>query len=264
MTPIANKGLDLYIIKDGNWQFAGVGKPDSICSLAVVAKNMDKSDKECLLYLPLYDQVSNVAIGIDEGSTIKAGAEPFKKQILIYGSSIAQGASASRPGMAYPARLSRKTGLNFLNLGLTGSAKMENAHADMVASISADAFILDCVPNPSPAEIKQRTAYLVNSIRAKHPTAAIIVVQSIIREGGYFDQKLGETVRQQNLNILKEVESLQQNGTKDLYLIKADDLLGHDHEGTTDGTHPNDIGFDRMLMVLEPAIMEILQRYKIH
>jgi len=263
MTSIANKGLDLYIKNDGKWQFAGAGRPEARCSEAVIVKNMDSSEKECLLYLPLYDKVSDVEIGIDDGSTIKAGAEPFRKRILIYGSSIVQGSSASRPGMAYPARLSRATGLNFINMGLSGSAKMEKAAADLVASVDADAFVLDCIPNPSPEEIKQRTAYLVNAIRAKHPSAPIILVQSVIREHGYFDQKVGERVRQQNENARKEFELLQQKGVKNIYFIPADQLLGDDHEGTTDGTHPNDIGFDRMLQVLKPAILDILTKHGI-
>ncbi len=82
--------------------------------------------KECLLYLPLYDQVDQVEIGVAKNAMIEAAATPFKKRILVYGSSIVQGASASRPGLAYPARMSRETGLNFLNLGFSGSAKMEN------------------------------------------------------------------------------------------------------------------------------------------
>src|SRR5690606_17337574 len=122
----------------------------------------------------------------------KPGEQPFHHRILVYGSSIVQGASASRPGLAYPARLSRSTGLNFLNLGMGGSAKMEKEVADMIADIPADAFVLDCVPNSFPAEIRERTGYLIKTIRAKHPQAPIIVMQSVIRETGYFNRVTGE------------------------------------------------------------------------
>jgi len=156
MTAISGKGLDLYIKKNGKWQFAGVGKPSGDCTESYLVKNMNNSEKECLLYLPLYDETLKLEIGLDPGTLIFGLADPFSKRILIYGSSITQGASASRPGMAYPARLARETGLNFLNLGLSGSAKMEMAAANMIALIKADAFILDCVPNSSPQEITDR------------------------------------------------------------------------------------------------------------
>ncbi len=263
LTAIANKGLDLYIKKDGKWQFAGVGQPNATCSESVLVKNMDDSEKECLLYLPLYDSVNEVEIGVEKNAELKPGAPPFQKQILIYGSSIVQGASASRPGIAYPARLSRETGLNFINLGFSGSAKMEKSVADMVASFPADAYILDCIPNSTPQQIKDRTANFVNTIRKNHPKAPIIVIPTIVREHGFFDLLVGQQVAAQNIAIKAQVKSLQQSGVKDLYLIGEGNLLGLDHEGTTDGTHPNDIGFDRMLQQLKPELMAIFKRYGI-
>lgn len=253
MTAIAFEGLDLYIKKDGKWQFAGVGKPTKDTTETVLAQNMDNLEKECLIYLPLYDEVSNVSIGIDEASSISALPNPFKGKIAVYGSSIVQGASASRPGLAYPARLARETGLNFINLGVSGNAKMEKAAADMVAAVDADAFVLDCIPNSSPQEIEERTAYLIRTIRAHHPKAPIVMIQTLIREHGYFDQAVGNRTSEQNRMITQQIELLQKE-ISNLYFIKGADLLGNDHEGTTDGTHPNDLGFDRMLQVIKPFL----------
>lgn len=259
ITPIVNKGLDLYIKREGKWVFAGVGRPSNVCSEYIMVENMDNSEKECLLYLPLYDEVKSLQIGVDSGYQVVRGINPFKKKVVIYGSSITQGASASRPGMAYPARLSREMGVNFINLGLSGNGKMEKEVADMLATIDADAFVLDCFANPSPEQIAQRTGYLVKAIRAKHPNAPIIIIQSVIRESGNFNQVVRERVRQQNENAYQEYQQLIKKGVKNLYLIKGDNLLGKDHEGTTDGVHPNDIGFDRMLQVIQPELTRILK-----
>ncbi|WP_266202451.1 SGNH/GDSL hydrolase family protein [Pontibacter kalidii] len=263
MTAIAYEGLDLYIKKDGRWQFAGVGRPDGDCTEYTLVRNMAEGEKECLLYLPLYDEATNLEIGVAEGASIQPLPDPFEKRILMYGSSILQGASASRPGMAYPARLSRDTGLNFLNLGLSGSAKMEKAVADMITTVEADAFVLDCVPNSSPEEIRERTAYLVNTIRQHHPKAPILVIPSTVRENGAFDQVIGNRVKAQNKQIEEEVNKLLRSGVKDLYLLSYKKQLGDDHEGTVDGSHPNDLGFDRMLLQLKPQIVSILKKYKI-
>lgn len=263
LTPIANKGLDLYIKKNGQWQFAGVGRPTGECTEGMLVEEMDESEKECLVYLPLYDELTKLEIGVAQNARLESMASPFKKRVLIYGSSIVQGASASRSGLAYPAMLSRATGLNFMNMGVSGSAKMEKAAADLVAATPADAYILDCVPNSSPEEIKERTAYLVEQIRKQHPAAPIIVMQSVIREHGYFNNKVGERVKQQNIQIKKEFEALQKKGVKHLYFIRAENFLGSDHEGSTDGIHPNDIGFYRMVQVIQPVITEVLKKHGI-
>ncbi|MFT3902676.1 MAG: SGNH/GDSL hydrolase family protein [Niabella sp.] len=260
MTPIMNKGLDLYIKRDGVWQFAGVGRPDAVCNEYVLVQNMDESEKECLLYLPLYDEVKSLSVGIDSGYHISAGEDPFKKKrVVVYGSSITQGASASRPGMAYLARLSRDMGVNFINLGLSGNGKMEKEVADMVANIRADAFVLDCFANPSPEQIIQRTAYMVKAIRAAHPAAPIVLIQAGFRESGNFDSAIANISRLKDKNVQTEFEKLKKEGIKRLYLILADDLLGRDHEGTTDGIHPNDLGFDRMLQVIKPEMVKIFR-----
>ena len=263
MTAIAYEGLDLYIKRDGKWQFAGVGRPaTSTCNEYTLVENMEQGTKECLLYLPLYDETVSLQVGVEADATIKAGPNPFNKNILIYGSSIVQGASASRPGLAYPARLSRETGYQFLNLGVSGNAKMEPAVADMVAAMDMDAFILDCVPNASPEEVTERTANLVRTIRAKHPDVPIIAIQSIFREGGNFNRAIAERVAAQNVNFKHEIEQLQQE-VDGLYLITEDGLLGDDHEASVDGTHPNDMGFDRMLQKIRPAVLEILKAHGI-
>lgn len=263
MTLIAQKGLDLYIKKEGKWQFAGVGRPDGTCNEATIVKNMDTSAKECMLFLPVYDELKSLEIGVDDGSKIETLANPFRKKIVIYGSSIVHGASAGRPGMAYPAMLSRKTGLYFINLGISGNAKMEKSAARMVGDIQADAFVLDCVPNPSPAEIKERAAYFVKTVREKHPKAPIILIETIIRESGNFDLNTRDRVKKQNEEITAAFNLLKNTGIKDIYLITSAKLLGDDHDATTDGTHPNDLGFYRMAEQLGPQITKILNQYHI-
>ena len=107
---------------------------------------MDNTEKECLLYLPLFSEIKSLRIGIKESANISAIDYPFKKKILIYGSSIVHGAEASRAGTTYVAKLSRRTGINFINLGFSGNARMENSMADCLADI--EACLLDTSPSP--------------------------------------------------------------------------------------------------------------------
>ena len=62
--------------------------------------------RDYLLYLPLYNGVSSVEIGLPKSAKLmKAPAYPaHKKPIVFYGTSITHGASASRPGMVHTAK----------------------------------------------------------------------------------------------------------------------------------------------------------------
>lgn len=264
MTLIASRGLDLYIKKNDQWIFAGAGIPDdSLTSEHRIVTNMTDGMKECLLFLPLYDELLDLEVGIEQGTTIAPLDVAWKGKVVIYGSSITQGTSASRPGMAYPAQLTRNMGYEFVNLGFSGSGKMEQSVGKMVADVEdVDLFVLDCAANPSPEQIAERTEPFVKLIREKHPRVPILMIESVVREGGNFDQKIQQRVSGQNANFRKAYNHLVEGGMKNLYLIKGDNLLGHDHEGTVDGTHPNDVGFDRMLKVIQPEIRKILDRGK--
>ena len=67
-----------------------------------IVKNMLPQEREFMLYLPLYDGIDKLEIGIDPGAEIVASelnSPDRENPIVMYGTSILQGASASRPGM---------------------------------------------------------------------------------------------------------------------------------------------------------------------
>jgi sugar lactone lactonase YvrE len=257
---IGQKGLNIYIKRDGKFQYAGTGVPtvNAASHSATLVENVAAGEKECLVYLPLYEEITSLRIGVTSGSTLLPIPNPFRGKVLVYGSSITQGASAARTGLAYPSIMARNTGIHFINLGLSGSAKMEPAVADMITAFNADAYILDCVPNANSSEIRDNTAPLVQKIRAKHPSSPIILIQSVVREMGNFNQTTRNNVQTQNTLFQTEYDKLVAAGLTGLTMIPATDLLGHDHEGSVDGTHPNDLGFERMVDVIQPIITPII------
>lgn len=263
LTPVNNNGFDLYIKVNESWQFAGSVSTTTTCNEQFIVNNMVDGERECLLFFPTYKEVKSLEIGVDKNAYLNSQDNPFSKRIVVYGSSIVQGASASRPGMSYTNKLSRMTGYHFINLGFSGSAKMEPEVADMLAEMPADAFILDCVPNSNPAQVKERTNQLVKKIRRNHPDTPIIILQSLIRQHGYFNKVIERHVRDQNINILNEVIRLIEEGDDKIHFITSENWLGDDYEGTIDGTHPNDLGMDRMLNVLAPRIVKLLKDYQL-
>lgn len=263
LTAIANKGLDVYIKnKKGEWQYAISKGTFKECDELKLAEHLGNSEKEFLVYLPIYDETKKLEFGVADGYTIEALPNPFKKQIVVYGSSIVHGASASRSGMTYPAIISRRTGLNLVNFGVSGNAKIEKEMAHMLADLNPDLFILDCVPNSSPQQVEERTAYFVEYLRQRHPNTPIIMIPSVVRELSFFNEYWGKRVLDQNKQWKEEYEKLIAKGVKHLYYLDDDYLIGDDHEGTTDGTHPNDLGFMRMADKIQPFVLEVLKKHE--
>ncbi len=265
MTPIAHSGLDLYCLKDGKWQFVSPGRPEkgALDQSQIIIRRMDTTMKQFLLYLPLYNSVTNLSIGVNIKSVIKAPqkvAVDKAKRIVIYGSSIVQGASASRPGMAYPAMLQRKLGMDIINLGFSGNAKMEMEVAKYLVSIAADCYVLDCIPNQTPKQVSERALPFIKYLRDKRPNTPIILVETVIREHGYFDQQVGSNVRKQNENINKAYLQLLKENYKQIYYIPAMAFMGNDHEGTADGTHLTDLGFSRIAEAVFKELQKVLGR----
>lgn len=266
MTPIAHSGMDLYCFKEGKWQYVSVAKPTKGTEQdQVIIQNMDGTMKQFMLYLPLYNGISDLQIGVHESAAINKPAQPginTSKRIVVYGSSIVHGASASRSGMAYPAILQRRTGYDVINLGFSGNAKMEPEMAAYIASVQADCYVLDCIPNPSPEQIRSRAPYFIKYIREHQPNTPIVLVETLFRQNGLFDQQIGENVRKQNEEIKKAYEKLKQEGVKNIFYIESDKLIGDDHEATIDGVHLTDLGFMRIADAILPVIKKAMNEKK--
>lgn len=264
MTPIVHSGLDLYAMRDGKWVWAGVGRPvNKIEAEAVVVNNMDPSVKQFMLYAPTYNELTSLEIGVAPEASMGLPSKPgidTTKRIVMYGSSIMQGASASRPGMAYPAIIARRTGWDVVNLGFSGAGKMEFPVAEAIATMKASAFVLDCLPNPSLDEIKERAYPFIKHLLTKRPEVPVLLVESAIYESGNFDQRIADVVRKKNALLTEVYAKLKQEGFKQLYYLSAKGLIGDDHEGATDGVHLNDIGFLRQAEKVMPAVQAMMKK----
>lgn len=70
-----------------------------------------------------------------------------QKPIVVYGTSITQGACASRPGMAWTNIVQRHIECPMINMGFSGNGKLEDDVLDFINEIDARVYILDCVSN---------------------------------------------------------------------------------------------------------------------
>ena len=183
--PIAYRGYDLYIKKDGKWLWAAAYAPKHGAESEknmVLIKDMDNSEKECLLYLPMYSEIYSCKIGTQEGSFIESIESPFRHRIGIFGSSYTHGISTSRAGMSYPMQLMRSTGLQFLSLGCSGNSKLQPYFADVLCDAEVDALVFDSFSNPDAKMINERLFPFIEKIQSAHRDIPLIFQQTIYRE----------------------------------------------------------------------------------
>jgi hypothetical protein len=250
MTDVGIKGLDLYskTPSDNHWRWAGIGRPEGLSNHYVLVKGLSKKMREYLLYLPLYDEIDSLLIGIDSTSVCKSfnPTENRTKPLLFYGTSITQGCSASRPGMAYPAIIGRALDVESINLGFSGNGRMDLEIASLIGTLDVSCYILDCLPNMTAEDIVTRTVPFVSQLRVMNPTAPIVLVENIQYTNSWIDTSAITLIQRKNHDLMKMYELLQKNGTKQLYYIASSDLIGTDDEGAIDGAHLTDIGMLRL------------------
>jgi hypothetical protein len=161
--------------------------------------------------------------------------------------------------MCHPAILGRRLDLPTTNLGFSGNGKMDASVGEFLGKVDAAVLVIDCLPNMGPQMVTERCIPLVNQLRAARPDTPIVLVEDRRNTNSWIhpDRYAMHTA---NHAALKEAfEKLQAAGVKKLFYIPGDNLLGDDGDGSTDGSHPSDLGFYRQADVFEPVLREALK-----
>ena len=249
MTDVGIKGWDLYCW-EGNkqWRFVNSARPSGKTNQATIIANMLPTEREYMLYLPLYDGLVSLSIGVDSLATIDQPLIDYpirKKPVVFYGTSILQGGCASRPGMAHTNIISRRLNRECINLGFSGNAFLDLEVAKVISEVDASVFILDFVPNASVEQMKERMETFYRIIRSKHPDTPIIFIEDPIFTHTRYDERIAKEVQRKN-DTLKEIfNRLKKEDEKNIIFISSKNMLGEDGEATVDGVHFTDLGMTR-------------------
>jgi lysophospholipase L1-like esterase len=271
MPATAVSGLDLYIQdKNGQWNWAppayhfGDTCVYTYKNMGIAAGAM----ADFYLYLPLYNTVNWLSIGTRKEEPFEFAPELRGKPIVAYGTSIMQGAVASRPGLIWTNMLSRSLDRTVINLGFSGNGKAEQPIFDHMAIVDASLYIFDCMPNltnealKKPAELESRIRYGVTALRKTHPDVPVLFVE--YPDGNipfYTDTALLRMRHEANVFLTSLVKKLQNEGIGRLYLLSEKEI-GFDINSLTEATHPNNIGMLQYAQAYEKKIREILQEPK--
>ena len=190
-------------------------------------------------------------------------ANSDKKPIVWYGTSILQGAVASRPGMIFTNWISRNINREIFNFGFSGNGIMEIDVAKYLTTIDASVFIIDCLPNMNATLVLNRTIPLVNYFRSKHPTTPIILTAGTWYGDHWFDPTPNDSKR--HALIEKYNELISKTGDKHLYLIEnsKDELFNGDTliNPTVGGTHPSDLGHSEITKFYTKYLLALFKKY---
>jgi len=261
MAPTGVRGVDLYANVDRKWKFVQTGRPVAKTSEYVLLKGGEAVSREYLLNLPLYDGIEVISIGVNAGAEISKPGEPFmtaKKPVVYYGSSIAQGGCASRPGMAFTNILSRMLDRSFINMGFSGEGTFDESVGEGMCEIDAALYVIDCNPNTEKELIYDRAVKLVNQLKRNKPQIPVLLIENCRYPKNEFMPVGRSEDLAKRAELKKAFETLKKSGITDLYYQTGDGLIGYDNEATVDGVHPTDLGMQRMADFLMPQIREIL------
>lgn len=259
MPPTGVSGIDLYATDpDGAWRWVNVTRPDAQEMNTKIADGLDAGEREFLAYLPLYNGVDKLEFGVARGAKFEPVAPRTSQQLLFYGTSITHGACASRPGICHPAILGRMLDVPVINLGFSGNGRMEPEVAELMAEVDVAAYVIDCLPNITGDVVAKNTEPVVQILRKARPETPIVLVEDRTYGYAWIKQSLRDRHAASRAALKSAYDNLVAGGMKNLYYIEGADLVGADDEGTTDGSHPNDLGFMRQAEVMLPTLRKAL------
>jgi len=264
MTPIGASGLDLYARDEtGAWRWAGVARPSQQQVKTKIISGLAPGSREYAVYLPLYNGIENLSIGVSPDAKFTPLKPRTEKPIVFYGTSINHGASASRPGMVHTAILGRRFDRPVVNLGFSGNGRMHAEVGELLVKIDAAVFVIDCLPNMNADAVRERCIPLVRQIRDARPDTPIVLVEDRRNTNSWILPERDAHHTRNHAALRECYQQLLTDGVTGLYYVPGDNLLGHDGEGATDGSHPSDLGFMRQANIIGPVVDAALKGRKL-
>lgn len=246
-------GLDLYA--DGIYRGTYVPPYDMTDYFEGRVDMKSPGMREILIHMPLYAGVIKLEIGVEPGSQLLPAEEyKHKVPVLYYGSSITQGACASRPGNSYQNIISRELSCDQVNLGFSSGALAEEVMIDYLTKQKMSVFVMDYDHNaPNPAHLAATHEKLYRAMRKAQPELPIIMITmpKIV---------LNDDILQRKAVVLATYEKAVAEGDTKVRYIDGCEMIqcmGTDG-GLVDNAHPNDLGFLCMAKVIGAAVKEFL------
>lgn len=265
MTGVTMRGLALYVLDGGGkWMYLSSHRPGTGADNESKCAFSELKGKTCeyMLYLSLYDGVSALQIGVPEGSTLEASTldtPRSEKPVIIYGTSILQGASASHPGSCGTAILSRMLDRTVINLGFSGNCLLEEPMAEYMASYPDPGMYVFDNWNGKYEIGKEGLEKCIRIVLEAHPDTPVLVASRAFGPSVRFDEAQKEDWTNKRVLCEEVVAKLRKEGFKHIYVVHPE-VLDAENNATSDGDHFNDEAFAKWAKAVAPIIRKELKR----
>jgi lysophospholipase L1-like esterase len=194
-----------------------------------------------------------------EGNVRPPKPEELAPAMLSYGTSISEGAAASRGDLAWNALTARALGYDLINLGSSGTAFCEPAITDYMSGLDWDLCVLEISVNMAGTgftteQFKKRAAYMIDKLATSHPEAPIVCIS-------LFPFGTGDIWKNPNTKAYREAlkEIVNASGHENVHFVSGPDLLSFTGL-SRDLLHPSDHGMIEISTKLSSRIREFMER----
>ncbi|GMI59648.1 hypothetical protein ScalyP_jg4015 [Parmales sp. scaly parma] len=243
-------GIDPAANVNGEWMFVGVmgipAFPNTSGNL-IGGVNQERNMREWRIHLPTYNNIVSLDIGVDDDAKIhKSNSLKHSDNTVVwYGSSIAQGAVASRPGNIFTNIIRNKLNVDVINLGFSGSCHFDDFVAEEIVKIKGmTMLVVDCLPNMMPfvEQVTEKTISFVQQVKSVVPDVKIVLAEDTNKGSFWVNDEINEVQTELRANMRAGFEQLKADGVTGLFYITADELYPTSTSPTTEGTHLSDLG----------------------
>ena len=256
-TFLGTSGFDVYQNTENGWQYAGclVTEDTTQKDYEVSLRFGTSKQRELLFYFPLYSEVKSIQLGLEDSSVLMPSPDYRSgKKVVFYGSSITQGGCTPRPGMNYPAILSRRLDFDFVNLGFSDGARAEPSMVKYLCSLPMDVLVCDYDHNAiDPEYLRNTHLKMYQTIREQRPELPIIIASAPV---AHLDNEFYE----RREIILKTFQYARDNGDTRIEFVDGAAMYPPEcrEECSIDRIHPNGLGMYYMANAFEPALARML------
>lgn len=253
-------GVDLYRNNDGAFCYGTYSFGDSTVQYNyTINRPAERANKQYTLYLPLFNEVKNLEIGVDTDASFSFVPKSNEKPIVVYGTSITHGACASRPAMAWTNILQRTINAPIVNLGFSGNGKLEPELLDLINEIDSRVIILDCMANLFQVpqnELTQLVEDAVMKIRSKSDVP-ILLVEHAGYSNMFSNQEKHDAFTNANTSQRAAYKKLQKNGVKNLHYLTTEQIA-MPADAWVDYVHPTNLGQQHHAKAVAKALKKCL------
>lgn len=249
LTLLSSSGFDLYVdgefgsrfVREFRMPYEMVDEYEAVLGVG------DETVRSFTINFPVHAVVEKLEVGLKPDAALEA-ARPYRDllPVAFYGSSIVHGTAAGRPGLIYPAIISRELNVDFCDIGFSGQAMGEPVLARWISTLPMSAFVCDYDYNaPSPEALAATHYPFYQIIREKNPDLPYLMVT---RPNFWTSPWEEEDVFMRREVVMASYLKARQNGDRHVYFVDglSFGMVSHTYDLSMDSIHPNDAGFMRM------------------